>query len=558
MSPLDLCRKCFNSFLVSIHLRWGIMATKTVSKKVKEEGVLAGVDYDHPVLDYRAERIASILKKLSAAKSSEEVKEIFKKDIFSGFYLPIPMVKEPEFKSKEAFEYYQLMLQSLSSQGFKELRDTSVAKSRPSVVAAASFISSLMENLDKMASGDPDPQKRQLAKELKEMLTGNQEQQQGQQGQQGKQGGQQSQQNGQQGSQAQGQQGGQQQQQGGGQQQSQGGQQSQQNGSGSQNGNVNQQGPGNGLSEEQIKQIIKDLLEGAISNAKESVENMQQIEKFYQELAGVGHDLSFDSDFEKIMEMAKNTDIKKILELLNGLPELSKIVKRRYRPYSRGENSGFDIGDDLERLSIGELAMPELLFDLKFSEGHLTLYRRGIKESRSSLFVLIDKSGSMGGSESDKILWAKATAVALLMVARKESRNFHYLFFDDNPFDVVDILRSTRRREVAKAATNLAAVAGTGGTNITRAIEESCSKLLTEKKYKELNEIILITDGGDSVDVAHIKSILALANAELITIVVKGSNDALRLASRHYLVLQEFGRDQLLKVLELAEKDHAK
>ena len=533
MSPLDLCRKCFNSFLVSIHLRWGIMATKTVSKKVKEEGVLAGVDYDHPVLDYRAERIASILKKLSAAKSSEEVKEIFKKDIFSGFYLPIPMVKEPEFKSKEAFEYYQLMLQSLSSQGFKELRDTSVAKSRPSVVAAASFISSLMENLDKMASGDPDPQKRQLAKELKEMLTGNQEQQQGQQG-------------------------GQQQQQGGGQQQSQGGQQSQQNGSGSQNGNVNQQGPGNGLSEEQIKQIIKDLLEGAISNAKESVENMQQIEKFYQELAGVGHDLSFDSDFEKIMEMAKNTDIKKILELLNGLPELSRIVKKRYRPYSRGENSGFDIGDDLERLSIGELAMPELLFDLKFSEGHLTLYRRGIKESRSSLFVLIDKSGSMGGSESDKILWAKATAVALLMVARKESRNFHYLFFDDNPFDVVDILRSTRRRDVAKAATNLAAVAGTGGTNITRAIEESCSKLLTEKKYKELNEIILITDGGDSVDVAHIKSILALANAELITIVVKGSNDALRLASRHYLVLQEFGRDQLLKVLELAEKDHAK
>lgn len=525
------------------------MATKTVSKKVKEEGVLAGVDYDHPVLDYRAERIAAILKKLSAAKSSEEVKEIFKKDIFSGFYLPIPMVKEPEFKSKEAFEYYQLMLQSLSSQGFKELRDTSVAKSRPSVVAAASFISSLMENLDKMASGDPDPQKRQLAKELKEMLTGKQEQQQGQQGQQN---GQQAQQNGQQQG---GQQGGQQQQQGGGQQQ---GQQGQQNGSGSQSGNVNQQGPGNGLSEEQIKQVIKDLLEGAISNAKESVENMQQVEKFYQELAGVGHDLSFDSDFEKIMDLAKNTDIKKILELLNGLPELSKIVKRRYRPYSRGENSGFDIGDDLERLSIGELAMPDLLFDLKFSEGHLTLYRRGIKESRSSLFVLIDKSGSMGGSESDKILWAKATAVALLMVARKESRNFHYLFFDDNPFDVVDILRSTRRREVAKAATNLAAVAGTGGTNITKAIEEACSKLLTEKKYKELNEIILITDGGDSVDAGHIKSILAMANAELITIMVKGHNGALKFASKHYLRLDEFGRDQLLKVLELAEKDHAK
>ena len=52
--------------------------------------------------------------------------------------------------------------------------------------------------------------------------------------------------------------------------------------------------------------------------------------------------------------------------------------------------------------------------------------------------------------DGEKIKWAKATALALLMKARKEKRVFIMRFFDTTPYSMIKISRRAKMSEVVR------------------------------------------------------------------------------------------------------------
>ncbi len=495
------------------------MAAKT-RRRDAESGVMRGVDYSDALMVYRATKVADISRALRprTEKKPAEPEPFFLKDVFSGFYVTVPLVDSRRPQNLSDLEYYQLILQSVKSKEFKDLRNGTVAKSQESAIAAAVFVNAIMDNLKKMSEDGSNPQQQQIAQDLMRKLAGEGQGQQAGSGRAGRGTGQ-----GQAGP-SQGQ----------------------------------QPGQGNGTTQEQIEEAIEKLLSGALGETKEKMDDGQTVQGNMGVQAGIGHDLSRSMDWERVMRLANSTDLKDLLRLLNGLPDFSSLQKRRYKQFDYGEINGVDFGYNVERAIPSEFASGDLL-PVKMFDGNIATYKRRINQDRSSIFVLTDKSGSMGTGATDKITWARALTIALMGMARSSGRNFFYTFFDDHPFASVDVLRGAKRRDVANAAIDIATTSGTGGTNITRAVAVAASKLSEEKKrYKDLNDIILITDGEDAVDVGKVREALDGSNAELISIVLSNTNHQLKELSRFYIEINKLSREELARILELVQREQQK
>jgi len=115
--------------------------------------------------------------------------------------------------------------------------------------------------------------------------------------------------------------------------------------------------------------------------------------------AGIGSNFSLDADLYDVLRLARNAEIKKILDFLSGMPKLGIPNRTKYVKYSRGELAGYEKGDDLERLSSSELALPDELFTIKFAESDLILYNKIVRETMGPIYLLVDKSGSMDGEK---------------------------------------------------------------------------------------------------------------------------------------------------------------
>ncbi len=253
-----------------------------------------------------------------------------------------------------------------------------------------------------------------------------------------------------------------------------------------------------------------------------------------------------EGDIQDILKLAKNTDIKKVLEFLSGLPRLGSFTKKRKTRYSRGELQGYEKGIDLERLVPSELALPDELFDIKFAEGELLLYQKEVKEAQGPLYLLLDKSGSMDG---EKIIWAKAVALALYSRARRENRDFYLRFFDNIPYPLVKVMRNAKTRDVLKMIEYIGKVRGGGGTDISRAIIAACEDI-KEGHVKGVSEVIVLTDGEDKIAETTVRRSLRESNSTLISVMIRGENADLKRVSDVYLAVYKLDQQDLLKVVE--------
>ncbi len=293
---------------------------------------------------------------------------------------------------------------------------------------------------------------------------------------------------------------------------------------------------------------VEAAVRRAIGRVKSEAKAIKDIRKLLSRgnKAGVGSVFDLEESGEDVIRLARNEDIQNLLEVLSLMPEVARMSRRKVMPFSRGELRGYDIGSDLERIVPTELALPRMLFRLKYVESKLLLYEKVITKDMGPVYVLVDKSGSM---EGEKIRWAKATALALLMKSMRERRDYYLRFFDGAVHDLVSVSRRLSPREALGLLKYLARVKSGGGTDITKAVDTACGDII-ELSVRGLSDVVLITDGEDNVSDLFLRRRLRKANARLITVMIAGENRSLRKASDSYLRVTKLGKEEILRVVE--------
>lgn len=449
----------------------------------EEEGVLRGIDYRDPLVRYRGERIAYTLKKLLGRDI--QINETFLIDTYYVHYLPLPIPKGKSEISQTQNIMYSLIDSTLSSEIVLKNREYSIVNSAVSLALTVSYVQNLIEELERIKKTSQSMEEREAAEEILNGLM------KGASPKEGK-----------------------------------------------EQKNVNQQ---------TMEKILKQAHEKAISKAMEdanAVRNMQKI--VGGNGAGTGSVLTFEGEIHEVLRLARNTEVKKILEFLSGIPKLGSITKRRRTRFSKGELHGYEEGSDIERIVYSELALPDVLFYLKLAEGQLLLYQKQIKETLGPIYLLLDKSGSMDG---EKILWAKAVALALYSRARRENRDFYLRFFDNIPYPLIKVQKNAKSKDVIKMIEYIGKIRGGGGTDISRSIISACEDI-KEGHVKGVSEIILLTDGEDKIAETTVRRSLKEANSQLISVMIRGDNADLRRVSDEYLVAYKLDHEDLLRVVE--------
>ncbi len=296
-------------------------------------------------------------------------------------------------------------------------------------------------------------------------------------------------------------------------------------------------------SEEEVKSIAESISRN-VSEAVDTVKSIKRLMSFGSE-PGTGTTFDLEEEGEEVIKLAETADIKAILELLSKIPNISGRLLRPYERYSKGEIRGFEIGGDLERIHPSEIAMPRILFRVKLAEDKLLLYDKVLPKMLGPIYVLVDKSGSM---EGEKMLWAKATLLALLIRSRKESRNFYLRFFDGVPHQLTKIGKRMKSRDFIELLKYLARVKSGGGTDITKAIITACDDI-SSGVSREVSDIVLVTDGEDRVASSALSKRLKDTNCRLHTVMIMGDNRDLRKISYRYLRAIKLSHKEIIQIV---------
>jgi uncharacterized protein with von Willebrand factor type A (vWA) domain len=449
-------------------------------------GFLIGIDYDDPIVKYRGDRILYTLKKISGKDSN--IDPDFLVDTYYVHYLPLPILKSKSEISQGDAIKYALLDMTLSSDLVLKNRNYSIANSAVSMALSVSYIQNLIEELERIRRTSQSAEEREAAEQILNGLM---------KGSQGREGGEQKEQQGQ--------------------------------------------------TTDATKKLLKQVHEKALSKAAEDANAVRSMQRIVGgNGAGTGSVLNFEGDVHEVLRLARNTEIKKILEFLSGIPKLGSLTKKKTTKYSKGELYGYEEGSDLERIVPSELAMPEDLFYVRLAESQLLLYQKQIKESLGPIYLLLDKSGSMDG---EKILWAKAVALALYSRARRENRDFYLRFFDNIPYPLIKVIKNAKSKDVIKMIEYIGKIRGGGGTDISRSVISACEDI-KEGHVKGVSEVIILTDGEDKIAETTVRRSLKDANATLISVMIRGDNADLRRISDTYLVVYKLDQNDLLKVVE--------
>ncbi|MEM3209421.1 MAG: VWA domain-containing protein [Saccharolobus sp.] len=449
----------------------------------EEEGVLRGIDYRDPLVKYRGERISYTLKKLLG--KDIQINESFLVDTYYVHYLPLPVTKgKSEIKQNQNI-MYSLIDSILSSDIVLKNREYSIVNSAVSLALTVSYVQNLIEELERIKKTSQSMEEREAAEQiLNSLMKGGSPKE------------------------------------------------------GNEQKNVNQQS---------MEKVLKQANEKAISKAIEDANAVRSMQKIVGgNSAGTGSALTFEGEIHEVLRLARNTEVKRLLEFLSGAPKLGSITKRRTVRFSKGELYGYEEGSDIERIVYSELALPDVLFNLKLAEGQLLLYQKQIKETLGPIYLLLDKSGSMDG---EKILWAKAVALALYTRARRENRDFFLRFFDNIPYPLIKVQKNAKSKDVIKMIEYIGKIRGGGGTDISRSIISACEDI-KEGHVKGVSEIILLTDGEDKIAETTVRRSLKEANSQLISVMIRGDNADLRRVADKYLVAYKLDHEDLLKVVE--------
>lgn len=271
----------------------------------------------------------------------------------------------------------------------------------------------------------------------------------------------------------------------------------------SQNQNLQNDNPGNQMKDElekaleealnQNKTNFNSMMHAAQKEAKENSENVKAV-------LGNGSDNSSSKmkkvPLEERIKLAelltKNKKLKEIAEWA-GKFKLIAQKKQKTKHNEATSRNGVTIGTNIEELLPIELAMyshpsTKLDFLRRYSEGQTMQYENRGKDAlgRGAIVCCLDQSGSMRGKD----VKAKGFLLALLMIAKKQKRDFAYIPFADSVGNVrVFEKGKITVEDIIKIAEEFLG----GGTNFVLPLGKA-KDVLCKGRFKK-GDIIFITDG---------------------------------------------------------------
>ncbi len=272
--------------------------------------------------------------------------------------------------------------------------------------------------------------------------------------------------------------------------------------------------------EKEVKQQINQALTKVRDGMKKTSKTLQEW--------GLGGDSTFSNSghrhkLELLKKLENNSRLKQIAELAGKLTMLAMSEQAQKIPKGCEEVYSITTGRDFERMLPSELLKlqdpdREMEFFKDYMEGNCLQYALKGKEkkARGAMVVAIDESGSMSGAPD---AWAKAVAIALLNVAKKQNRNFFVIHFDGNRNHKTLPVHSFGKQEgyPAERVIEMSEMFLGGGTDFMAPLTRAKDCIEQETNFHKA-DIIFITDGECAVTDSWLKEFKAWKKAKAVTV----------------------------------------
>jgi uncharacterized protein YegL len=186
--------------------------------------------------------------------------------------------------------------------------------------------------------------------------------------------------------------------------------------------------------------------------------------------------------------------VKKGTELFNKLNDSPHGTYNSYRITS----------SILDAVKIPKNFIDDEITEIKMLNGSFITFSK--KSNIDGYYVLLDKSGSMGG---EKIMNARAIAFALGLLAKQRRLKFMFRFFDNYVYDMIDKLTLENLAKIGSVDAN-------GGTCISCALNKALEDLRNKKEFI----IIVITDGEDEFNTEPLVNAIKNGKHKLISVLI--------------------------------------
>ncbi len=269
---------------------------------------------------------------------------------------------------------------------------------------------------------------------------------------------------------------------------------------------------------------VKNSLNAGLQRVRDSMKKVSStIQKW-----GLGGDSKFSNSghrakLELLNKLENSRQLKEIAELAGKLTMLALSAQAQKIPKGCEEVYSLTLGRDFERMLPQELLRMqdpdrEIEFFRDYTEGRCLQYALKGKEkkARGAMVVCIDESGSMSGTPD---AWAKAVAIALLNVAKKQNRNFFVVHFNGNrnakslpvhSFSKTEGYEATKVIEMAEMFMD-------GGTDFMAPLDRARMCIDEEINFHKA-DIIFITDGECAVTNDWLKDFKAWKKSKEVTL----------------------------------------
>src|SRR5579883_3089677 len=220
---------------------------------------------------------------------------------------------------------------------------------------------------------------------------------------------------------------------------------------------------------------------------------------------GAGGRLSPARQIELGRRLVTNPKLRRLAALVGRMRAHALALRRRTLERANAEVHAVEWGDDF-----GRLLPPELLalrhpllrrdFRRRLLEGELLVYRlRGAESGRGPMIVCVDGSSSMAG---EKEVWAKAVALTLLEIARRQRRLFRFVCFAaaDTPLFTLDLNPRAHHAVHVDRALDVAEYFPGGRTDFETPLDAAVDALGAARWRR--GDVVLITDGECDVSPA--------------------------------------------------------
>lgn len=267
---------------------------------------------------------------------------------------------------------------------------------------------------------------------------------------------------------------------------------------------------------EQAENLIQDVIEKVSGQQLQEIlaETKQEASKTKQTVLEIGtldgkkiEQLPMSEQFQLIEHIQNHDTLKKIAEMTG---RFKKIAKKRMKTKQEVtmERKGVTVGQEVGRLlptEVANLIMPDSKLDFlrRYAEQQTFVFdtKGKNRKGRGPIIICMDESSSMTSIKEE----SKAFCLALLMIARRQKRDFAIIPFAS---DIGDILIFPKGRSTSKEIIRFSNQFLGGGTNYEKPLRASLD-ILEKSEFNEA-DILFVTDGSSFLSSRFIEGFNAI------------------------------------------------